>query len=123
MKYTLLIALLAVAITSQAQNKQNTEADKPFWTIWFRLSKPSKEFEAKYDSTKCRACDSLKYHPHDQWVQSYSDSATAYAYYRRLKYTGTVVMWNRYLCQVDTSFVYIDKYSMTERKYLQIKQP
>jgi hypothetical protein len=95
----------------------------PYWTIWFNLASYSKEFEAVYDAGKCIACDSLKYHPHGGWVQSYDDSATAYQYYHKLRSTGKVLMWGKYECGVDTTSVWIDKYSVQLYRYLQIKQP
>jgi len=105
--------------------KQST-ALKPweyYWTIWFKLSKPSKEFIAHYDSVKCIACDSLEYRPHEEWVQSVDDSLGAYEYYRHLRHDGKVTMWRKYECEVDTTSVYIDKYVVPLHNYIGIKQP
>jgi hypothetical protein len=121
MKY-LSVLLLVLCIGCETVGAQVKNDDR-MWTIWFTVDKPSKEFAAAYDRNKCLACDSIKNHPRDEWVQSFFDSSESYEYYWHLRSTGKVLMWGEYECGVDTASVWIDEYSLIKRDYLKIKQP
>lgn len=88
--------------------KQQIYVPPPYWTIWF---------------TTISCEDGYDYQSANKWVQSYNDSATAYGYYQKLRRTGKVLVWNKMKCIVDTSDVWIDKYSVVQHQYLKIKQP
>lgn len=88
--------------------EQHAYVPPPYWTIWFRTM----SCEDGYDFQ----------HP-DSWVRSYDDSATAYRYYYKLRRTGKVLIWDKMKCIVDTTDVWIDKYSIAQHQYLKIKQP
>ena len=121
MKYLFLSILLLTGFVSVKGQKYTPP---PFWTIWFTLSRPYPDnFIAHYDSTKCTHCDSLESEKSSDWVQSFDDSTVAYQYYHDLKHTGKVLIWNKWVCGIDAGSVYIDKYSVVLRKYLNIKQP
>jgi len=127
MKYFLYTPLIFGWLMATAQktdtSKLKAYVSPPYWYVWFNMANYSKEFETAYDANKCTACDSLKYHPHGEWVQSFDDSAIAYQYYHHLKSTGKVLMWGKYECGVDTSSLWIDEYNIQLRKYIKIKQP
>jgi hypothetical protein len=114
---------LVIEMNGTGAVKRKEYVDPPYWTIWFTMNNPSKEFSDEHDRNKCRACDSMKYQPLSKWVQSFNDSTEAYEYYWHLKSTGKVLMWEKYECGIDPASVYIDKYSMQLRQYLGIKQP
>jgi len=117
------ILLFALSMACSEANAQEKKPWDYYYTIWFVLNKPSKEFVAHYDSVKCIACDSIEYHPHSEWVQSFDDSTESYGYYHHLRSTGRVLIWGKYECGVDTNSIWIDKYSVPLHRYLKIKQP
>jgi hypothetical protein len=123
MKQISLLLIISLIASSVKGQKVKLYTPPPYWTVWFTLNDISKEFTAHYDSTKCFSCDSLEYVKHSEWVQSFDDSAEAYRYYRDIKITGKVLIWHKYENGVDTSTVWIDKYSIVLHKYLNIKQP
>lgn len=83
-----------------------------YWTIWFKTTgcvDSAKKIPSSLDTTM--DCS------HDKWVQSFFDPWQATNYYRALKSSGTVIIWNKYRAKVDTASVYIDSFNMVARKY------
>lgn len=107
MKIKLFTIMLLFSLSVKSQ-KRDSVINNYYWTIWFQ-------------TTSCE--DGYDYQHSDRWVQSYFDSTQSYMYYYKLRFTGKVLIWNKMKCIVDTTTVWIDKYSISLHKYMEMKQP
>lgn len=110
MKFIFLVLPLVFCLSADAQKRGDPKIY--YWTIWFKTIgcvDSKQKIPSYFDST--RDCS------YDHWVQSFFDPYQATNYYNSIKYTGKVLIWNKYLSRVDTSSVYIDSFNINTRIY------